>query len=76
MAKELKFRCNLKEIMDKHELSASELHRRTGIALTTVRTMTNGGVLDRIDRSSTQKILTGIGCQFEDLWSILWEDNK
>jgi DNA-binding Xre family transcriptional regulator len=73
MSKELKFECNLKKIMLNLDLSASELHRRTGIALTTIRSMTNGGTLDRIDRGSTEKILRNLNCTFEELWAVQWQ---
>ncbi len=76
MAKELRFQCNLKQIMQDRDLTASELHRRTGIALTTIRTMTNGGTLDRIDRGSTEKILSGLGCDFKDLWTVEWQEER
>jgi DNA-binding Xre family transcriptional regulator len=73
MPKELKFQCNLKKIMEDRELNATELHRKTGIALTTIRSMTNGGTLDRIDRGSTEKILKNLGCDFSELWAIEWD---
>ena len=75
MAKELKFRCNLKKIMQDRDLSAAELNRRSGVALTTIRTLTNGGTLDRIDRGSTGKIMDYIGCEFGEMWDIDWADD-
>lgn len=75
MAKELRFQSNLKQIMKDRDLTASELHRQTGIALTTIRSMTNNSTLDRIDRSSTEKILKNLNLGFGELWDVTWVEN-
>jgi len=73
MPKELMFRCRLKEILETRNLNQAEVHRATGVSLTTLRNMTSGAIAERIDRGSTAKILKCLNCNFEDLWSVQWE---
>lgn len=74
VTKELRFQCNLKKIMEDRDLNPTQLHRLTKVSLTTIRSMTNGGTLDRIDRGSTEKILSNLGCNFSDLWRVDWQE--
>ena len=74
MARELRFVCHLKEILEEKGLSKSELHRQSGVSMTTIRSLTSGAVLERIDRSSTTKLIEALNCDFDRLWSIEWLD--
>ena len=44
--------------------------------MTTIRSLTREGSLERIDRSSTEKILQALDCSFDDLWKIKWLENN
>ena len=72
MAKNLRFTCNLKYLLKKKGLNQSELHRKSGLSMTTIRNLTSGAILERIDRSSTAKLLETLECSFEDLFKIEW----
>ncbi len=72
MPRELRFVCHLKEILEERGLSKSELHRQSGVSMTTIRSLTSGAILERIDRGSTEKLIEALDCDFENLWSVEW----
>ena len=72
MPKELRFICRLKDLMSKREMTQSELHRISGLSMTTIRSLTSGAILERIDRGSTAKLLNALNCDFEDLYEVKW----
>jgi len=72
MPKELQFICQLDALLKEKGWTYSELHRQSGTSMTTIRSLTREGSLERIDRSSTEKILQALDCSFDDLWQIKW----
>ena len=72
MPKELQFICQLDALLKEKGWTYSELHRQSGASMTTIRSLTREGGLERIDRSSTEKILQALDCSFDDLWTIKW----
>ena len=76
MPKELRFICRLKELMSNKDMTQSELHRISGVSMTTIRSLTSGAILERIDRGSTAKLLNALSCDFEDLYEVKWIELK
>ena len=74
MPSKLRFVCLLDDLLKEKGWSYADLHRKSGVSKTTIRSLTRGGYLERIDRSSTEKILNTLECQFEDLWEIKFSD--
>ncbi|WP_157871992.1 helix-turn-helix domain-containing protein [Gloeothece verrucosa] len=72
MTKDLRFICNLKQILEEKNLNQSELHRKSGVSMTTIRNLTSGAILERIDRGSTAKLLEALDCSFDQLYKIEW----
>jgi DNA-binding Xre family transcriptional regulator len=74
MPLKLRFVCLLDDLLTEKGWSYTDLHKISGISKTTIRNLTRGGYLERIDRSSTEKIMNALGCKFEDLWEIKFDD--
>lgn len=72
----LKFTCNLDALLTATTpaLTPTELSIASGLSMNTVYKLTGGGRLERIDRSTTEKIMTYFNCKFEDVWTIILED--
>lgn len=73
MSKQLRFYSNLDTLMQEKGINQSDLSKQSKVAKSTLRNLTNGGAIERIDRSSTEKIISTLNCQFDDLWIIKWE---
>ncbi len=76
MPKELQFICQLEALLKEKGWTYSELHRQSGASMTTIRSLTREGSLERIDRSSTEKILQALDCSFDDLWKVKWLESN
>ena len=76
MPSELLFVCHLKKLLDSKGWTQSGLHRRSGVSLTTIRGLTSGAKIERIDRGSTSRLLKALECDFADLYSIKWLDQE
>ena len=74
MPSRLRFVCLLDDLLTKKGWTYTDLHRKSGVSKTTIRNLTRGGYLERIDRSSTEKIMNTLKCKFEELWEIKFED--
>lgn len=75
MPKELRFICKLNDLLAAKNWSQTDLHNQSGVSKTTIRSLTKGGKLERIDRGSTEKIINALHCDFTDLWEIVFVDN-
>lgn len=76
VSKSLRFTCNLNKLLSERGWNQTYLHRVSGVSMTTIRSLTKGGEIERIDRGSTEKILAAFNCQFDDLYSVKWECDK
>lgn len=74
MPLKLRFVCLLDDLLTEKGWSYTDLHKASGVSKTTIRNLTRGGYLERIDRSSTEKIMNALECNFEDLWEIKFDD--
>jgi DNA-binding Xre family transcriptional regulator len=72
----LKFTCNLDVLLTANipPLTPTQMSSNSGISMNTIYKLTGGGRLERIDRSTTEKIMTYFNCKFEDVWTIIFED--
>ena len=75
MPKKLRFVSRLEDLLQKKGWTYTDLHNKSGVSKTTIRSLTRVGDLERIDRSSTEKIISVLECSFDDLWDIQWEEN-
>ncbi len=71
--KNLVFTCHLDKLMAERGLNQTDLHRHSGVAVGTIRSLIKGAVIERIDRSSTEKLMKFFDCDFDDLYSVEWE---
>ncbi len=71
--KTLVFTCHLEKLMADRGLTQMDLHRQSGVAVGTIRSLIKGATIERIDRSSTEKLMKFFNCSFEDLYSVEWE---
>jgi DNA-binding Xre family transcriptional regulator len=69
----LVFTCHLDKLMAERLLNQTELHRHSGVAVGTIRSLIKGAVIERIDRSSTEKLMKFFDCDFDDLYSVEWK---
>ena len=74
-AKRLLFNSHLQRLMEARGLSQIRLSEQSGVAIGTIRNLLRGR-LERIDRSSTEKLLLYFGCEFHDLYRISWEEDN
>lgn len=74
MAKTLKFICNLEALLIERGLSQADLCQGSGLSTTTSGKLTGGGRIQRIDVGSSEKILNYLGCEFDHLWTIVFDD--
>ena len=66
------FNCHLDKLMAESNLNQMELHRQSGIAVGTIRSLIKGATIERIDRSSTEKLMKFFDCDFEDIYTVEW----
>lgn len=57
-------------------MNQTDLRTATELAPGTIRQLTSGAMAERIDRGTAEKILLVLGCQFYDLWSVIWSDRQ
>ena len=72
VSKSLRFICNLNSLLAQKGWTQTYLHRVSGVSMTTIRSLTKGGEIERIDRGSTEKILSAMNCSFDELYSVNW----
>jgi DNA-binding Xre family transcriptional regulator len=70
--KELYFYTNLEILMAQKSLSIAELSEQTGVAQSTIRSLTRGK-LKRLDSISTGKLAQFFDCKLDDLYVMKWE---
>ncbi len=59
--------------MSDREVKPVELFNDSGISINTIYKLTGGGRIERIDRSTTAKIMQHFKCGFNDVWDIIVE---
>lgn len=69
----MNFTCNLADLLREKSLTQTQLHDGCGVSKTTINKLTRGGRIDRIDRDTTHKIVSFLGCEFQELWTIAQE---
>ena len=70
--KELYFYTNLEILMSQKGLSIAALSEQTGVAQSTIRSLTKGK-LKRLDSISTGKLAQFFNCKLDDLYVMKWE---
>ncbi|ELS01120.1 putative transcriptional regulator [Xenococcus sp. PCC 7305] len=70
MPVKLRFISCLEELLASKGWSYTDLYNKSGVSRTTIRSLTREGGLERIDRSSTEKLMNALNCSFDELWKV------